>query len=326
MLKQLFTVPTTKLDINRSANTSSDHLLINKYGIHENRLDEMIDTGMGYAYRSMTNKTHSFQEYENNNKSDKEYYEVIKYIKDNSVPYDESKKAKLNIKIFNHAHPLIELAPNSVIYQDNNIIFKNKDIIWKHTIGDHSKVNYYKQFQLYEHIFDKKPTQTQISECTVELIANQWSMLYWNSFFNGTFMCFCSQDELTKSYYTDDKKKFELLPYAPGGKTNLGTYEDGKKNEYFIEEGQLYELQFVVSPAIKVKTKSYYQNQSRYPFSIYPFIEGKNTYDLNDERYRTNISCDLHASIVEGETGDVVDNNKLGLEHNFGIDVTFKKI
>ena len=156
-------------------------------------------------------ETITFDNYKKNNTRDMEYNEVMKYIKDSSYPYDESKKAKLNIRIENHAFPLIQLAPNSVIYQDNTIVFNNASQNNKmvHTIIERPLIKDYKEKQLHEHIYDKKSVQSRVSECTVDLVANQWSFLYWKSYFNGPFLHFCKEGDMEKDYYRKENK-FQL--------------------------------------------------------------------------------------------------------------------
>jgi hypothetical protein len=239
----------------------------------------------------------------------------MKHIKETSVPYDESKKAKLHIKIINHAFPLIQLAPNAVIYQDNTPIFKSDQLT--HSIIDRPKTIEYKHIQLYEHIVDKKPTVSRVSECTLDIVANQWCMLYWCSYFNGPFIHFCSEEKLGLHYYTE-KKEFQLLPHSPGGISNMGNFNNGEDNEFFIEEDGKYELNIIISPAIKIKSGDYIDHE-RYPNCIYPFIKGREEY--NPKSYYHPV---LHVDIIEGDDLNVYNNCKWENEHNFGIDVNLK--
>ena len=192
-----------------------------------------------------------------------------------------------------------------------------------HSISDHPKVFNYRPFQLYEHVFDKKPTYTRISECVAPVIANQWCMLYWKSHFNGNFIHFCTGDQIKSTYYTDEKK-FKLLPYAPGGITNLGDFDMGEQNEFFVEDGATYELNIIVSPAIKIKTAEH-EDHMRYPFTIYPFIKGKDRYNPEIKQDSYANSTDFHAHIIEGDICNIIKNRQWSLEHNFGIDVNLIK-
>ena len=276
------------------------YTLINKFGIHIINRQNLIDTGLGYCYQLYKPTSISFDDYQKNYTNDSNYTEIVKYIRENKVTYDKNIKSVIHIKVENHAFPLIQMSPNSVIYQDHQCIFKNDSML--HRIMDNPKVNDYAHLQLYEHIFDNTDTKTQISECSVDVVGNQWCFLFWELKRNGLIR-FGEFPRLKYNHYYMDKIKFSLLPYAPGGITNIGTFETGEDYEYFLKANHEYQLKIIVSPSIKIKTDPF-SDRDRYPMMIHPFI--------------TEHDCKFLDTSVSVHDSDYKQYD-WSHEHNFGI-------
>lgn len=231
-----FTIPSKKFPIvNSNDDSDSDYFLLNKFGLHLiTKCQSIIDiTGYGYCFQKYNHHTINFNKvkefldsdyfseihkYDTGNYSKTaNYNEILGHIYENHVILDESKKTKIHLKIIDHTSGKIKMTKNSVIYQDNNIVFDNSS---------------------NEHIF------------TVN--ADQWCFLFLEHIFIDlspvTFVNFSNCDKEIE-IETQNRKYFKLLEYSPGGLTNIGTLDDGVRNEYYISSEIEYDLIFIISPA-----------------------------------------------------------------------------
>ena len=102
MPRRLFTIQTKKIATDF---VKSSYVLVNKFGIHHIKRENNIDSGLGFCYRYMKNKSFSFDDYKKNNKFDNEYNEIMQYIKEKRISYDASKKRKYILNyIIMHFH------------------------------------------------------------------------------------------------------------------------------------------------------------------------------------------------------------------------------
>ncbi len=304
LLTSLCTVATRKFGRN---------ITVNKFGVHKATHEASEDTGYGFCYRFWSNQTIPFDKYQQNNTADPEYSEITKYVSENSVPCQLKARAKLRIVIENHADPLVQLAPWAFISQDSTRVFDGRTQPIKREFIKRPEINL-ETIPHQKHIWEMRPSVSSLTQYEVEIAANQWCFLYWKQCYMNMFLSFCS-DEIAQKYINQPQTyQFEMLPHAPGGTAN-GDFRDGADHEYFIEEGATYEIKLIVSPAIKIDLKNSY---SRYPQSIYPFLPGKKDY--------SSTRTDFHTEIHEANVYDGPMKNQWQLEHNFGIDGTFRKV
>ncbi len=105
------------------------------------------------------------------------------------------------------------------------------------------------------------------------------------------------------------------MSHAPGGITNLGDFDDGKRHEKFLQANALYELRITISPGIKLKT------DKRYPPIEFPFLDQYTNRKPN--LYLSNIMADGLVTVISPKANmdaiEVIKREAWQYEHNFGI-------
>jgi hypothetical protein len=234
-----------------------EYLRVNRFGVHIFCKPEYMNTDYGCANSFYKHETLPHELFIKST-FDFDKTHIDRYI-DDSYSIDNEKTSKLKVEILNYGYPHITIFDGTIVV--NGINKSDKNSYREEEI----------EFPKTEYEFPLKSAASRIIFDDIILTSNQYNFIHdkWNILTHMGLYLGTSKRTNNKLLNGDINDMF--LTHAPGGRSHLGDYNDGKKYEHWCDENKDYKLTITISPGIKKKNAS-----GRYPPAHYPLLSRAN--------------------------------------------------